>query len=164
MSLGTYSVKCMNGKRHVLLVRHSQKQRRLCTENSKLNILFVAHCQSTKMLFIIPVTPSKMLLFIIPVTPRCCCLLYLWLQDAVVYYTCDPKMLLFIMPVTPRCCCLLYMWHQDALVYYTHGGRWSNRTYRVPALSCLLSTFVVFWSLRCRVVEYTPAKFSPERM
>ncbi len=46
----------------------------------------------------------------------------------------------------------------------THGGRWSNRMYRVPALPCLLSTCVVFWSLRRSVVEYTPAKFSPRRI
>jgi hypothetical protein len=45
-----------------------------------------------------------------------------------------------------------------------HGGRWSNRTQRVPARPWLLSTCVMFWSLRRRVVEYTPAKFSPESM
>ncbi len=42
--------------------------------------------------------------------------------------------------------------------------RWSNRTYRVLALPCLLSTCVVFWSLRCRIVEYTLAKFSKEML
>ncbi len=41
-----------------------------------------------------------------------------------------------------------------------HGGRWSNWTCRVPALPCLLSTCVVFWSLRRRVVEYGTRRLS----
>ncbi len=89
---------------------------------------FVYFTRDTKMLlFILPVPPrccllylcKMVLLFIIPVTPRCCCLLYLWLQDAVVYFTHDTKMLLlFFIPVTPRCCCLFYLCHQDAVVYH----------------------------------------------
>ncbi len=41
---------------------------------------------------------------------------------------------------------------------------WSNRTYGALAQSSLLSTCVVFWSHRCRIVEYTTVMFSPERM
>ncbi len=41
---------------------------------------------------------------------------------------------------------------------------WSNRTYVALAQSSLLSTCVVFWSHRRRIVEYTTVMFSPERM
>ncbi len=51
---------------------------------------------------------------------------------------------------------LLRRWHWQPDPQ-THGGRWSNRTFRVPALPCLLSTCVVFWSLRRPVVEYMHA-------
>jgi hypothetical protein len=46
----------------------------------------------------------------------------------------------------------------------SHGGRWSNRTYNVPALCSLLSTCQEFWYLRSRDIGYTRAMFSPESM
>ncbi len=50
------------------------------------------------------------------------------------------------------------------LVFWTHGGIWSNHTYSVFALPCLLSTCVVFWSHRRRDIVNTAVMFSPERM
>ncbi len=58
----------------------------------------------------------------------------------------------------------LHTHHQYTTWWPAHGGRWSNRMYRVPALHCLLSTCVVFWTLPRHVVEYTSAKFLPESM